>query len=348
MPHRALRSSSSPTDDIRNMTASLILRLLMGLVCAGLAAPPGAVAQEAPVVTSMMVDGYGTSRRHAAIEIRPQFDQAVTVVGAPTLALTIGSRTRLATLDARHTGGGTVAFTYVVQQSDVDLDGISIAADALRLDGATIRNADGVDADLDLGDFTITNDPFLLVDGRTVGILWVSLERNGHADPVGRGERLTARLAFGDHVTVTGAPRFALQVGSRTRPALYNGWVEHRTDPDTGQLTSVLTFQYDVQTSDRAANGVSPASSWLDLHGGAIRDSLGMDANIDPGSYFAPDFAVDGGVDNPPMVTNTFVRPPRIFFSRGDTFAVGDPITVTVRFTEFVEVRTVIDTKLST
>ena len=44
-----------------------------------------------------------------------------------------------------------------MQVGDTDLDGIGIAADALTLNGGTIRNRDGTDADLNLGNHTITN-----------------------------------------------------------------------------------------------------------------------------------------------------------------------------------------------
>ena len=50
-----------------------------------------------------------------------------------------------------------ILFRYEVQADDGDADDIGIAADALTLNGGTIRNRAGTDVDLDLGNHTITN-----------------------------------------------------------------------------------------------------------------------------------------------------------------------------------------------
>ena len=56
-------------------------------------------------------------------------------------------------------------FSYVVQSGDTDADGISIAADALTLNGGSIRSAGGTDAELDLGGHAIVNAADHKVDG---------------------------------------------------------------------------------------------------------------------------------------------------------------------------------------
>ena len=57
------------------------------------------------------------------------------------------------------------SFYYTVQRDDLDTDGIGIAANALALNGGTIRSADGEDAILDLGTHAIGNDPDRKIDG---------------------------------------------------------------------------------------------------------------------------------------------------------------------------------------
>ncbi len=190
----------------------------MALRATATSAPPVAIAQDAPVVTSMTVNPFAsrpddTYRRQDTIEVHAAFDQPVTVVGNPNLALTIGSQTRLASLVSYLTYGANVGFSYVVQQSDLDLDGISVAADALGLNGGTIRNAEGLDANLSLADFALTDDPAFKVDGRNVGVQEITFWRNGDADAVGLGERIRVTLELGDHVTLTGTPHLALTIG---------------------------------------------------------------------------------------------------------------------------------------
>ena len=79
------------------------------------------------------------------------FNKGVTVVGTPTLSLTIGSHYKT----ANYTGGSgstTLVFEYRVTALDLDDDGISILANQLALPGnATIRDSLGNDA-------TITHD----------------------------------------------------------------------------------------------------------------------------------------------------------------------------------------------
>ena len=81
-----------------------------------------------------------------------RFDRAVRATGSPRVALTVGTQTRHATYSS---WGG---------QRDRDQDGISIAANALSLNGGTIRATDGTpDADLTHG--AAPADPNRKVDG---------------------------------------------------------------------------------------------------------------------------------------------------------------------------------------
>ena len=75
------------------------------------------------------------------VEVRVDFDGAVRTTGNPQVALTIGTRTRYATYNGW--GRDVLFFTYTVQPGDRDEDGISIAADALELSGATIAAVNG-------------------------------------------------------------------------------------------------------------------------------------------------------------------------------------------------------------
>ena len=99
------------------------------------------------------------------IEVWVVFDKLMTVdtaSGTPYLALTIGSNTRR----ANYIGPFSfltppietwLLFAYTVQTGDAGTDGISIPAGALELNGGTIRDTAGTDANLDLGTLAITD-----------------------------------------------------------------------------------------------------------------------------------------------------------------------------------------------
>ena len=92
------------------------------------------------------------------------FSEAVTVTGTPQLTLTIGSAMRTVDLEYVWDDGEGLVFEYEVQSDDLDTDGISIDADALSLNGATIQDRGGNPADLDLSEHAI-NDGGNKVDG---------------------------------------------------------------------------------------------------------------------------------------------------------------------------------------
>ena len=138
----------------------------------------------APIVTNVAVYGPRSGDTFGAretIRVEVVFDEAVTVTGTPQLALTIGTFTRPASYVSyedyisstgdvsayfRSSDERYVYFLYTVQASDLDVDGISIAANALTLNGGTIRDAGGNAATLDLSNWTFTNTAGLKVDGR--------------------------------------------------------------------------------------------------------------------------------------------------------------------------------------
>ena len=85
--------------------------------------------------------------------------------GSPLLKLGIGEDIRDAELDEEASDGAFVVFRYTVTLEDRDEDGISIGADALDASNGTIRNANGVDANVDVGDHAIADEGEHLVLG---------------------------------------------------------------------------------------------------------------------------------------------------------------------------------------
>ena len=111
------------------------------------------------------VDGNGTNETYGggdAVELEVTFDKAVWVTKAtettdgvelpvgPRIAVRVGSATDYETKYAVYaSGSGTtkLTFTYEVADGDADTDGIAVAANALTLNGGTIRRGSDADAE---------------------------------------------------------------------------------------------------------------------------------------------------------------------------------------------------------
>ncbi|MCY4187018.1 MAG: hypothetical protein OXD30_00865, partial [Bryobacterales bacterium] len=166
-----------------------------------------------------------------------------------------------------------------VQAEDKDEDGISILANALALNGATIRSTAGTDADLDLGVHAISNDPEHKVDGRKVApprvrrVNIYSRPQEGNAyDP---GEVIKVSVAFSQVVQVTGSPSLTLTVGTATK----------RVPLRSASRQGYLFFDYTVQAEDKDEDGISILANALTLRGGSIRSVAGPDAVLDLGTH---------------------------------------------------------------
>ena len=152
-------------------------------------------------------DAYRPDER---IQVAVTFSEAVTVAGTPQLGLTIGAETRQATYDASQSKGTLLVFTYAVQTTDSDTDGISIPANALNPNGGTISLASDSTSAAALGHVAVAPDPARKVAGR--GSLHATLM---HLAPAQAWVHFYCRHAHHPGAE-TGAPcRVTLQCGQR-------------------------------------------------------------------------------------------------------------------------------------
>ena len=109
-------------------------------------------------LTSDPEEGYAAGEQ---IEATVRFDRSVTVTGTPQLKLTVGSDTRRAS----YRGGASevLRFRYRAAAGEIDTDGVSIPANALTLNGGTIRDSANQDAVLAHG--ALADDAKHRVDG---------------------------------------------------------------------------------------------------------------------------------------------------------------------------------------
>ncbi len=257
-----------------------------------------------------------------------RFDGDISVTGSPKLELKIGDATRQASFTSL-SGANTLNFSYTVLSTDRDNNGISIGANALKLNGGTIGGvgSGAVAANLNLGTHAISNDANHKVQGGVSApthVTFVSTPANG--DTYRAGETIITRVSFDQEVEVTGFPQLELKIGSRTRKANYSS----RTSGNTG-----LNFTYTIIASDRDDNGISIDKNALQLNGGKIQGTGKVDALLDLGFSAvsnASGHKVAGGAAAPSQLTVTSSP------ASGDTYGIGETIEATVVFDEAITV----------
>ena len=261
------------------------------------------------------------------IEVRVEFDRAVTATGKPLAALTIGTQTRQATFFGW--GRQRLYFTYTVQEEDRDEDGISIAANALLLNGGTIKSADGT-TDADLTHWAVAAERGNKVNGSDStppGVRDIAFNSSpARGDTFELGETIEVRVEFDRAVTKTGNPQVALTIGTQTRHATLSAWSRQS-----------LHFEYTVQGSDRDENGISITANALLLNGGTIKSADGTThADLTHGPVAAElGNKVNGSDDTPPAVRDiAFICSP----ARCDIYELGETIEVLVEFDRAVMV----------
>ncbi len=278
-----------------------------------------------------------THYRGETIGVRVLFKEDVVVEtagGRPRVALAVGSRTRHAAMTQWRRN--RIDFSYTVQTGDADADGVEIAANALGLNGGTVKSALDSATSAVLAHERVAGGLARKVDGSKVRP--PEVQRVLFTGPVAedsthyRGETIGVRVLFKEDVVVEtagGRPRVALAVGSRTRHAAMTQWRRNRID-----------FSYTVQTGDADADGVEIAANALGLNGGTVKSALDSAT-----SAVLAHGRVAGGLAR--KVDGSKVRPPKasgVAFDNspagGDTYGYGERIVVRVAFDRAVVVST--------
>ncbi len=197
------------------------------------------------------------------------FDDTVTVTAAangPTLALTVGDATRLATY-AAGSGSREVRFAYRVATDDEDEDGVSVAASSIHTGSGAIEGANGLAAAL--RNMPLPHQPRHKVDGVAPAVTGIEITSKPAAgDAYLVGETVAATLTFDERIAVAGRPTLTFAVGGRApRAACARG-----RDP------TALECSYTVAVGDFDNDGVGVVAE--SLSGGTIRDVPGNAASL--------------------------------------------------------------------
>ncbi len=230
-----------------------------------------------------------TYRLGEQIRVAVTFSDAVTVTGAPQIGLTVGAATRQATYDATRSKGTLLTFTYTVQGTDADPDGISIAVDALTLNGGTISLASDSTTAAALGHNAVATDDTRKVDGST------DVVEHGDSREQATLLALTARTT-GEVGETGGDEGFQINVGT-ARSAEIAGAVEHAGDadyfrvevPGAGRLTVETTGTTDTVGVLQGATGQALTE---DDDDGGTGSNFRVERQVQAGTYYV---AVTGG-----------------------------------------------------
>ena len=302
-----------------------------------------------PAVSNVKIiapENGDTFARNETISVGVKFSPSVRVTrgtGRPVLALSIGDAVREAYY-VYTAAYGDLMFTYRVQAADRDLDGLSIAANALTLVGnraiVHARSATTA-ADLSLGSSSVSNDARYKVDGSAVKP--ATVERiDLRSRPCGwpsvfeLGCGMSVSVDFDQPIEVTGRPQLTLTIGTQTRRVDYSSTVS------INGVTRSLRFHYLVQASDRDTDGVSIARDALSLNGGAIVVAGSkVPANLNlrhPNEIITP--PVDGSRVTAPSLESLNVWPGSTGSTgkpaHDDTYRLGDEIRLTAYFSRHV------------
>ena len=230
----------------------------------------GQVVRVQPSSTPPMADTYPLGDD---IEFEVTFDQNVTVTGTPVLKFLMGGAPPSPAVTERDaayvsgTGTPVLRFSYEVQSRDLDLDGISMNADALV--GGTITGTSTTPVVRSLTNLpprwhTARVDGVVpTVTGRTITSL------SGGDNTYAQGETVEVTLSFSEPVNAT-TPTLALTIGTKTASA-------DLVQP--GEARNRLVFRYEVVAGDLDTDGLAIAAGGTSLAGGAITDIAGNPAN---------------------------------------------------------------------
>ncbi len=206
--------------------------------------------------------GGGSYAEGEPIEATVRFGEAVTVDtsgGTPTIALRVGGSGRVATY-VRGSGTRSLVFGYEAAAADAGAARARVVSGSLKLNGATIRNGAGLDAD---PAFHVAP----VVTG--VSVAW----EPGAGGSYAAGGTIVVNVAFSEPVRVdteNGRPAIGLVVSGHARRAVYA----------SGSGTRLLVFAYEVTAADGAARGVVAPANGLAPNGGTIRGGSGLDADL--------------------------------------------------------------------
>ena len=200
------------------------------------------------------------------------------------------------------TQGMRMVFSYRVKEGDLDEDGLGLAADALNLNGGSLRDAAGNAA-------VITHEPVAesasnLIDGVPPVITSIEIISDpGEDETYAAGDAIKFNITFSEKLKMDSSlPRLRLDMGDKARMAYWYRVERSPLDIEEDVTGFIMAYSYTVVEGDNDDNGISfPASPVHALWSG-VSDLNGNDAALEyeaipdnPGHKVATSSAGSGG-----------------------------------------------------
>ena len=171
----------------------------------------------APSVTSVAVPANGTYKTGDNLNFTVNFDENVTVTGAPYLAVTLNTG---GTVNATYqSGSGTSAliFRYTVASGNADADGIALAS-SITANGGTLKDAVGNNATFTLN--SVGSTALVKVDGIAPTLSTVTIASNNATTNLAKsGDVVSLNITASENIntptiTIAGQPASVTGSGS--------------------------------------------------------------------------------------------------------------------------------------
>ena len=293
------------------------------------ATTPGIVADGIAITSRANTDGY--YKAGDTIQVQVTFSESVTVNtthGRPQLTLTIGAKSGTAYYESGSPGTALV-FEYTVATNDNDTDGISVAANQLQLNSATINATTG-GAAADRNHSALSAQASHKVDTTKPTVSRVAITSDATDDYYGAGDTIQVTVTFSERVNRTNTPQLTLKIGTT------GNFTDKTANYTSGHGTASLVFEYTVASSDEDTDGIEIEANQLSLNGSTITDLAGNTATLDH-TAIQPQTAHKVGT-NPnqsPSVSSLAITSNA---GPDNTYKMGDKIQVQVTFSESVDV----------
>jgi len=212
-----------------------------------------------PVVTSVDVPAAGTFGIGSPLDFVVHWSENVIVTGTPRLPITVGTTIVNAVYSVAGSAGSSTLFRYIPQEPDSDTDGVVLAG--LDLNGGTIRNAGGADANLALS--SVADTTAVHVDGirPVVGVGSASATSTVATFPITASEPVQAYWSL---YPSGSPPPSVAQVIVATGGAVSNGHdsaTAGTTSHSASGLAPNTTYVIYVAAKDLAGNATTAVAS---------------------------------------------------------------------------------------
>jgi hypothetical protein len=276
-------------------------------------------------VSSSSMNGY--YKTGDVVSVTLTFSSAVNVTGTPQLELETGTTDRTINYSSG-SGTTTLTFNYTVQAGDASSDLDVTSANALSLNGGTIKDASTNNATLTLPAPGTTNslsdNKDIVIDTESPSVAGVSASNANGTYKI--GDVINILVIFNENVTVIGTPQIELETGTTDRTINYA----------SGSGNDTLVFSYTVQVGDVSADLDYTSTNALSLNSGTIKDGAAQNATLTLATPGAANslgankaIVIDGNVPSVASVSSS---------TANGTYKIGDVIAVTVTFDEAVTV----------